>query len=152
MNHPKHEIKLYNMVFPLWLSLFLPPFWLIVLPSNFIIDSLVFLICMLVWKIPRKRYTYLRYIFKIFCFGLLSDILASAFMLICGYFSSGSFRGDELYFTIPGLILAAVLIFMFNYFVTFKPMEKQLRFRLALTFAVVTAPYTFLVPSGWVAG
>jgi len=40
----KKDIKLYNILFPLWMLLLFPQAWLIVLPGNFIIDSLVFLI------------------------------------------------------------------------------------------------------------
>ena len=50
------------------------------------------------------------------------------------------------------MLVSAALIFVFNYFVTFRREEKAIRLRLALTFAIVTAPYTFLVPSGWLYG
>ena len=60
--------------------------------------------------------------------------------------------GDELYITLPALIISAVLIFIFNYFITFKKHDKKLKLKLALTFAIVTAPYTFLVPSSWLYG
>ena len=33
--------KLYNVIFPIWLILIVPPIVLLTLPSNFIIDSLV---------------------------------------------------------------------------------------------------------------
>jgi len=57
--------------------------------------------------------------------------------------------GDELYLTLPALFISAVLIFVLNYFVTFKKTDKALRLNLSLIFAIVTAPYTFLVPSSW---
>lgn len=57
--------------------------------------------------------------------------------------------GDELYLTIPGLLIAIALIFVFNYYITFRKLQKSSRFKLALMFAVITAPYTFLVPSSW---
>ncbi|MBR5502769.1 MAG: hypothetical protein IKV55_07025, partial [Oscillospiraceae bacterium] len=60
--------------------------------------------------------------------------------------------GDELYLTLPALLLSGALIFVFNYFVTFRGEEQALRQKLALTFAIATAPYTFLIPSRWVYG
>jgi putative flippase GtrA len=57
--------------------------------------------------------------------------------------------GDELYLTIPALIISAVSIFLLNYFITFRNAEKKTRLQLSIIFAVVTAPYTFLVPSEW---
>ena len=41
------------------------------------------------------------------------------------------------------------LLFVLNYFVTFKKTDKPLRFKLAMIFAAVTAPYTFLIPTSW---
>ena len=80
---------------------------------------------------------------------MLSDIIGAAYMfLLMLVFGVGS-MGDELYLTIPALIISAVLIFVLNYFVTFKKTDKALRLNLSLIFAVVTAPYTFLVPSSW---
>ena len=57
--------------------------------------------------------------------------------------------GDEWYLTVPALVLSAILIFVLNYFVTFRKADKILRLKMALIFAVVTAPYTFLIPSSW---
>ena len=56
---------------------------------------------------------------------------------------------DEWYVTVPGVVISAVLIFALNYFITFKNLEKKKRVILSLLFAVITAPYTFLVPSRW---
>lgn len=149
MKNKRKEIRLYNILFPLWMILLFPQVWLIVLPGNFIIDSLVFIISMLVLKIDDKKQWYKKYIVKIFVFGLLADIVGSAYMLIMALgFQIGSL-GDEPYLTVPGLIISAVLIFVFNYFITFRKVDKKLRLKLSLIFAIVTAPYTFLVPSSW---
>ncbi len=145
----RNEIKLYNVLFPFWLLLLLPQLWLIVLPGNFIIDSLVLIISMFILKMTEKKQFYKRYILKIYGFGMLSDIVGSAYMfLLIWIFEVGS-MGDELYLTLPALFISAVLIFVLNYFVTFKNADKALRLKLSLIFAVVTAPYTFLVPSSW---
>lgn len=143
------KTKLYNVLFPFWMLLLFPQLWLIVLPGNFIIDSLVLLASLCILKISDKKQWYKKHIVKIFAFGMLSDIIGAAYMLFLMLAFEVGRMGDELYLTIPALIISAVLIFIFNYRITFKNAEKELRCKLALIFAIVTAPYTFLVPSSW---
>lgn len=149
MNKKKTDTKLYNVLFPFWMLLLFPQVWLIVLPGNFIIDSIVLIISMFILKISEKKQWYKRHIFKIFGFGIISDIIGSAYMLLLMMVFEVGGMGDELYLTIPALIISAVMIFVFNYFVTFRKDDKALRFKLSVIFAVITAPYTFLVPSSW---
>ena len=146
--HTKKQVKLYNVLFPFWMLLMFPQVWIIVLPGNFLIDSLVLLICMYALKTESKMPYYLKHIFKIFAFGLLADVIGSGFMLLMVVLEVST-MGDELYLTIPALLISAAMIFVFNYFITFKKTEKPQRLKLALTFAIATAPYTFLVPSSW---
>lgn len=148
MSTKKNVIKFYNVLFPFWMLMLFPVTWLIVIPGNFLIDSLVLLVSLAVLKIADKKQWYKRYILKIFAFGMLSDIIGAAYMMLMVVLEIGR-MGDEPYLTIPGLLISAVMIFVFNYFVTFRKIEKSLRIKLALIFAVVTAPYTFLVPSSW---
>ena len=144
-----NDIKLYNVLFPFWMLLLFPQMWAIVLPGNFIIDSLVLIISMFAMKMTEKKLFYKRHIFQIWGFGMLSDITGAAYMfLLMWAFEVGS-MGDELYLTIPALIISAALIFVLNYFVTFRKSDKSLRLKLALIFTIVTAPYTFLIPSSW---
>lgn len=149
MSNKNRDIKLYNVLFPFWVLLLFPPMWLIVLPGNFLIDSLVLIISMFALKMADKKQFYKRHIFKIYCFGLLADIIGSAYMFLMTMVFEIGVMGDELYLTIPALIISAALIFVFNYFVTFKKIDSALHLRLSLIFAIVTAPYTFLVPSSW---
>ena len=148
----KREIKLYNVLFPFWMLLLFWQIWLIVLPGNFIIDSLVLIIAAALFRIEDKKVFYKKNIFKIFCFGMLSDIIGSSYMLVLMLIFEVGRMGDEPYLTVPALIISAIFIFLFNYFITFKKCDKILRIKLSLTFAVVTAPYTFLVPSSWLYG
>ena len=149
MENKNNDIKLYNVLFPFWMLLLFPQMWAIVLPGNFIIDSIVLIISIFALKMTEKKQFYKRHIFQIWSFGMLSDIVGAAYMfLLMWAFEVGS-MGDELYLTIPALIISAILIFVLNYFVTFRKSDKALRLKLALTFAIVTAPYTFLIPSSW---
>jgi hypothetical protein len=145
----KKDVKLYNVLFPFWMLLLFPQVWLIVLPGNFIIDSIVLIIGMAALKIADKKQFYKKYILKIFAFGMLSDIIGAVYMLIMTILEVGV-MGDELYLTLPALVISAAFIFVFNYFVTFKKIDRSLRLKLSIVFAVATAPYTFLVPSSWI--
>ena len=149
VNVMKKDVKLYNVLFPFWMLLLFPQMWLIVLPGNFIIDSLVLLISMAVLKISDKKQWYKKHILKIYAFGLLADVIGSAYMLLMMVGFELGRMGDELYLTIPALVISAVMIFVLNYFITFRKADKGLRLKFALAFAIVTAPYTFLFPSSW---
>ena len=150
MNNKKNYVKVYNVLFPVWMLLLFPMAWLIVIPGNFVIDSLVLIISMVVLKVTDKKQWYKRYILKVFGFGMLADVIGSAYMLLMLMVFEVGRMGDEPYLTIPALVISSVMIYVFNYFVTFKKIEKSLRFKLSLIFAIVTAPYTFLIPSSWI--
>lgn len=145
----KKEIKLYNVLFPIWLLMLFPACWLFIIPGNFIIDSLVLIISMYALKINDKKQFYKKNILKIFIFGFLSDIIGSLFLLLMFVLEIGQ-MGDEPYLTIPGLLISAGLIFVFNYFITFKKIDKKLRFKLSIIYTIITAPYTFLIPMSWI--
>ena len=145
----KKEERLYNVLFPLWMLMLFPVFWLIVLPGNFIIDSIVLVISMYALHIADKKKFYKSAILKIFGIGLLSDVIGSAYMFILVFCFELGRMGDEPYLTVPALVISAVCIYVLNYLVSFAKCDKHTRKRLALTFAIATAPYTFLVPSSW---
>lgn len=148
----KNSVKVYNVLFPLWMLLLMPQLWLIVLPGNFLIDSLVLVAAMFALKIGEKKQFYKKHILKIFLFGLLADAIGSVFLVVMAFVLEMGVYGDEWYMTVPALLTSAAFIFLFNYSVTFKRCERPVRSRLALTFAIVTAPYTFLIPSSWIYG
>lgn len=145
----KKDTKLYNVLFPFWMLILFPQMWLVILPGNFIIDSIVLLVSMRFLGVENKKAFYKSNILKIFCFGLISDIVGSAFMFVTAFLLELGTMGDELYLTIPALLISAVCIYFLNYKITFRKLDKALRTRLALIFALVTAPYTFLIPTSW---
>lgn len=122
-----------------------PQTWLVVIPTNFIIDSIVLIVSAWLLKMTDKKLFYKKHILKAYAFGMLSDVIGSAYMLLAlTVFEAGN-MGDELYLTLPALFIASLCIFLFNFFVTFKKSDKRLV--LSVIFAIITAPYTFLVPS-----
>ena len=146
------DVKLYNVLFPAWFLMLIPVTWLIVLPGNFLIDSLVLLLFMRWAKMQDRKQFYIRHIFKIFGFGLLADVVGSGWMFVTAYVFEWGIYGDELYLTVPAVLISAVCIFLLNYFVTFRKADPVLRRKLALTYAIATAPYTMMIPSAWIYG
>ena len=145
----KKDITLYNVLFPLWMLLKLSPVgWVLTIGGNFIIDSLLLIGLLWIFKIANKKEFFFQSIWKIYGFGLLSDLFGSILLLWC--ISSempGVHMGDEWFITVPALLISAVFIFLTNYFITFRNCDKKVRLSYSLCFAVLTAPYTFLVPS-----
>ena len=152
MKDNKNGLKLYNVIFPFWMLIMFPYFWLVIFPANFIIDSLVLILGMFALKIQYKKDYYKKHIVKVFSFGMISDIIGSLYMLGIMYalsFFEVDVDIEDLRLTVPAIILSAALIFILNYFVTFRKDERSERFKMSLIFATVTAPYTFLIPLSW---
>ncbi|HHV64681.1 MAG TPA: hypothetical protein GXX46_06370 [Peptococcaceae bacterium] len=164
------QVKLYNVIFPFWFLLFFPPVILVTLAGNFLIDSGVLLACYFVyrladWQVELKSF-YKQSILKVWFFGFLADIIGAAFLFITGilgerwgipYEISSAINFDPfshplaVLIIITATLISALLIFWFNYRVTFKNLikEQQLRFKAAVTIALITAPWTFLLPTKW---
>ena len=152
MKENERGFRLYNVIFPFWMLILFPYCWLAVFPANLIIDSLVLLVAMFALKIQEKKAYYKKHIVKIFSFGMLSDVAGALYMLGMMYllsFFENELQGDDLCLTLPAVAISAALIFVLNYFVTFRKSEKSERFKMSLVFATVTAPYTFLIPISW---
>ena len=152
MDQNKNGIKLYNVIFPFWMLILFPYFWLLVFPANFIIDSLVLIVSMFALKMQEKKVYYKKHILKIFSFGMISDIIGALYLLGMLYlfsFLEIDVMPDDLRLTVPALLISSALIFVLNYFVTFRRSERNERFKMSIIFATVTAPYTFLIPISW---
>lgn len=51
----KKEIRLYNLLFPIWMFFIWPSvLWLILLPANFVIDSVVLLLTMYALRLENR--------------------------------------------------------------------------------------------------
>lgn len=169
----KKNIKLYNMVFPVFmLFAFVPGFWLISLAGNFAIDSIVLIIIMLImfkkidWSIYKKT------IIKIWIFGFISDLIGSLYLVLMSILHGTEYmEGKDLLrqiktgiylatnhsphesvwgviFIVSGILVSAICIFAFNYFISFKRIKisKKQKILSSLSFAIFTAPYAFLLP------
>lgn len=168
----KSSIKIYNLIFPIWLLWLFPLTWIVVLPGNFIIDSLVLLLTLKVLKINDKKNIYKKTILKVWGFGFLSDFIGTVIMLVPELISSNipaSFRDwwyknlsspvsyspfDSIYsiiWVVVSIIITSFFIYLFNYKISFKKLdiEEISKKKLALSLAIFTAPYLFLLPTMW---
>lgn len=161
---------------PYMLVTIIPVISTIFMALNFIIDSLVLLIVLkFIYKKVNFTF-YKKSILKIWIFGYIGDIVGALFLFIgsgFGYPYVISHKNDNSslgYMIMSGLnninnhidqlnvysyiyiaisiLLASLVIFLLDYFFAFKKIDltKKQRFLSSLAFAVITAPYTFLLP------
>lgn len=164
------QIKLNNMIFPIWFLLFFPPIIFITLIGNFLIDSLVIMACFFVFKLGDTQNSlktfYKKSILKVWIFGFLADIIGAAILFTIGIFGGSLGIPNKLItginydpFSHPvaviiiilAMLISSIFIFLLNYKITFKEQieEKMLRLKVAITIAIVTIPWTFLLPTKW---
>ena len=58
----KRDIKLYNLIFPMWgiyfYAILFPYFFVLLLPANFIVDTVMLLLLFFLFKVPEKKELY----------------------------------------------------------------------------------------------
>lgn len=158
----QENLKLYNIFFPFWSLFLFPPFFLLSLPVNFLIDSVVFLLAAKTLKLQNLKNIYKKGIRKIRGFGFLADIIGAIFLFLSNYIKDRLELPDtflvgvnynprghraSLLWTIITLLISGFLIFYFNYRWSFSEinLSDQDKRKLALRLAIFTAPYIFLV-------
>ncbi|HHY73404.1 MAG TPA: hypothetical protein GX497_09280 [Bacillus bacterium] len=164
------DIKQYNVIFPIWFLLFFPPVIFITLFGNFLIDSFVTMACFYMFKLSgthKNLWTfYKKSILKVWLFGFLADIIGALILFLVAMVGGEIGLSYELTTAISydpfshpiavviiliSMLVASYCIFIFNYKITFKSVieEKRLRFKVALTIAIITTPWTFILPTKW---
>ncbi len=160
----KKDIKLYNVMFPIWLIILMPPIILLVIPANFIVDSLGLIIGFKVLHTIDNFQKYKKSILKVWGFGFLVDILGSLLLFVPQFLWFSDFISNNLIeplmwnpFSNPlaliyALIIVAIcgyLIYLINYHFSFKKTDlsdKEIKV-ISILLGVITAPYLFLLPT-----
>lgn len=168
----KKELKLYNVIFPIWFLWLVPITWIVVLPANFIIDLAVIVLTLKYLKENEIRKKAKFVILKSWIFGFISDFIGTAFMLLATLIDIDTktpfgewwyhnienavsyypFRSIYSVLWISGCVLiSGICIYFFNYKIAFKRLniEGAKKKKLALSLAVFTAPYLFYLPTSW---
>lgn len=155
----KKDVRLYNMIMPLWLVLAFPVMWLPTLAGNFIIDSIVLLILLKIKKKENKKDIWKGCILKVWAFGMLADIIGGAVLVAISIFLEKIRRYEASNAIIFNpwanplsavsvlfcMALSSVLIYLFDKKISFKKVfdDESDRRCFALAFAVITTPWLF---------
>ncbi len=162
------EIKLFNVMFPVWLLFIFPITWLLVIPVNFIIDSFVLLLGMFLLQVDDKLSFYKKTVLWVFLFGFAADILGGIVLLITQFVEDNAFFYEyltapiaqnpfdnvySLLYTCLAVVISGILIYVFNRFVSFRKIsDKKVKRVISLLLAFFTAPYLFLLPTSSIYG
>lgn len=153
----KRDIKLYNLIFPMWgiyfYALVFPYFYVLLLPANFIVDTVMLLLLFFLLRVPEKKELYWGGIWKTWGFGFLADFAAAGVLVgLSGampfnIYAPISSAGAFLFATV-GVVLAGVLIYFFHIKFVWKglPLEDGKKKKIALGMAILTAPYLMYLP------
>ena len=152
----KRNSRLFNVLFPTWMFYLFPTgLWLVILPANFAIDSLILWLSMRRLGIIGRRNVWKHSILRIWCIGFLSDILGALLTLALFLLIDAAHLSWDIYFfpgttlfAIPGVMLAGILIYLFNkrYAFTKCRLDETQIHKLSLALAFFTAPYAMLIP------
>ena len=142
----KKNITLYNLFF---LALLLLSGWGIVALLIFIPAWIVgmFGIISAVSKVESKKLFFKKNLGKVVLFSYLSVIIGIIGELLINWVNPGGY-GDEWYKTVPAVLIAGGLTFVFAKFIIFKKLEKEQSTKIALALALSTAPYWLMIPTG----
>ena len=155
----KRQLRLYNVLFPIWMLFLWPGVWLILLPGNFLIDSLVLLLAMSALGYAGRKAVWKSAILKVWGVGFAADLVGAGITLglmllldrLVPQWNTFFFPGGQL-LVLPGIVIAGVLIYLLNRRFSFRrtALTAEQIHRLSLALAVFTAPYTMLIPSEWI--
>ena len=153
-----NSIRLYNVMFPIWFFFFFPIAWLLILPVNFGVDSLVLMLSARKQQVEDRKALWKKHILPVWGIGFLSDLIGAALLfpiflligespLVDGFLNPVLFPGATIT-AIPGVILAGFMIYFLNKKLTFRKstLDAAVIHKLCLHLAIFTAPYTMLIP------
>ncbi len=156
--------RLNNVIFPIWIIFLLPQVLLIVLPANFLIDSLVIILGFKALRVTDWFKRYKESILKVWGIGFLADLIGALLLFATQLFGLNDYLYNNLVqpvmwnpfesplaviYIVIAIVVSGYLIYLLNYHLVFKKTdlpEKQKR-RMARLLALATAPYLFLLPT-----
>lgn len=158
----KRQTKLYNVLFPIWLLWLFPQVLAVVIPGNLAIDCLVLLLTLLALKHTEKGAVVKAVWWKFWLLGFAADLVGTAWMMLGWYLLElPALDGVVSYidmvrpftnpiaflWTLAGVAIAGVCIYFFDKRAMKKcgALDGRQRHIIALTMAVVTAPWLFFL-------
>ena len=165
----KKEVKLYNILLPIWILIFCPTWlWLFLIPANYLIDRLV-----LRWSLgalPDKGLFCRKHTWKICIAGFFGDLCGAVVLFsifaVATFVEDGSplsslldrigqgvasdpFDSFAAFITVAVSVAVAGLMIFFidRYILTKAGLDAEKAHKSALRMAVITAPYLYFFPS-----
>lgn len=158
-------VTLYNVIFPIWLLWILPMCWIFILPANLVIDSLVIVLTLKYLHCHDILSTLGAVILRVWLLGFAADLVGAGLLLLSvSLFSNQATAEIGAALTVnpfshPAALLVTVLsIAVVGFLIYWAARKFTLRRaalpeadckKLALSLAIFTAPYTFLIPTLW---
>ena len=163
----KQELRLYNVIFPIWMLWLAPQAWLIALPGNLIVDVVVLAVTLKALGHGSKLAVVKELWWKFWLFGFLADFVGVAALLPCPFLMiwlepAAPWLYDALspvmhnpFLSLPALAWVAAAVALAGYCIyrfdrrAMKDcplLSETEKHRIALTMAVVTAPWMFFIP------
>ena len=156
------EIRLYNVIFPIWMLWFIPATWILILPANFVIDFAVLFFTLKYLKVEERGQIAKKCILRVWICGFLADIIGSIFMFLpilldvdAGFVNSIAMNPFEsiwaMIYTTIALMIAGGCIYLFNlkFCLNNSGLATAQKKKVALVLAVITAPYLYYLPTAW---
>lgn len=154
----KKETRLYNLILPIWLLWLFPVTWPIILGGNLLVDGLVLLGALTVLKLADRRRLMKTLLPRIYLLGFAADAVGVLFLLLAASAvpelsypifngTTGRLRLPAFCATLTGILISAVCIYWFDRAALKKEeaLTADQRRKIALTLAVLTAPWTFFI-------
>lgn len=160
----KRRTRLYNVIFPVWLLFLFPQVWLVALPANLLIDCAVVLLTLTALKHTQKKAVLKQVWWKVWLLGFAADFVGVAALLPAVLLSSAASEAlrphiaPVMYncwkspvaflWTAAAVALAGWAIYCFDRRVmeSCEHLSARERQKVALTLAIVTAPWLFFIP------
>ena len=156
----KNNVKLYNVIFPIWLLWLLPITWIVILPANFIIDLIVIVLTLKCLKVENIKNHAKSIIFKVWIVGFIADFIGTGVMLISNVidFDYSTGTGKWWYENITNAVsynpfgsayallwvtlsvaVTALLIYLFNYNLVLRKsrLDNGQKKKLALSLVLI---------------
>lgn len=158
----KRKPILYNVIFPIWMTIFIPPYTLIPLLGNLLIDGSVIYLTLKCSGVRLEGRKLRTLILMAWMMGFVVDLIGVGLFFLLQYMMIRFFSkdldytyiwNDSLSVLALSLIVAVcgTLIFFVNRWLARRAGVKEpAAFRVGLAMGIMTAPYLFLVPTVWI--
>ncbi|MET1248528.1 hypothetical protein ABWW58_07060 [Sporolactobacillus sp. STCC-11] len=153
-------VSLNNVVSPIFMFYFLPPLFGVAAVVNLVIAVLAFFLSTKFFNIKIPWIHKLRMLISLWLISLIANACGSLFLSSIGTLGLKIHLNLVDYYTIyatpmSALIFAAAVLFSglilyaFAYFYLNAHLTKKQAARIAVFFAIIAAPYPFLIPTNW---